>query len=104
MAAARFRGSSGPTGPQASALPGEDGATQVTLADSGWIYTTNLPLADLHIHLLLPRTLLCLPEAPAAKRQGLFLLFFLSIWLVTEIKEKRKTQSWAPWEKTTDDN
>lgn len=55
-------------------------------------------MVDLHIHLLLHRSLLSPLKLPTAKRQGLFLLFFLSIWLVAgkrepQNKTKQKTQS-----------
>lgn len=62
-------------------------------ANSGYFYRTNLLLTNSYMHLLLPTSLFYLLEAPFAERQGLFLLFFRSIWLVAVIKKQNKTQS-----------
>ena len=70
MAVGRFRGPSGLAGPLSSDPPqGGRGPLGLLWPDSGWIYRTNIPPADLHIHHSSPSNPLCLPEAPAAKRQ-----------------------------------
>jgi len=91
IAAGRFRGPWGLTGPLSFGPPQGDGVTWVTLADSAWIYTTNLPPAVLHIHLSQPTTLLFLPEALAAERQRWCLLLFPSLWLIAKNTLKVKT-------------
>lgn len=79
----------------ADVVPGGDGATRVTLADSRWIYMANLLPVDTRIHLSLPTTPLCLLEAPAAKRQSYYLRSFPSIF---HQQTKKELKSRAPWE------
>lgn len=99
MTVGRFRGPSGTTGP----TPGRTGQLGSLWLTQAWIYMTNLLPANLHIHLSLPTTVVCLLEAPAAKRQSLCLQFFPSIWLSTE-KKTLKVERLGSKQPSHDDN